>query len=174
MVPLWMFPVAIACGNTFVLKPSEKDPSSSIKLAELFTEAGLPEGVFNVVNGDKESVDAIISNKDIYLTHALYKINKMDDYYELLFTNGVIRKTNRVILTLPIESIKQIDYNFNPKVINVFNKLVPYQLGRIYIYIKDPFWNDLDLFNLHLRRLYLQPHLKSFLVKEMIGLLIFI
>ena len=65
MVPMWMFPVAIACGNTFVLKPSEKDPSCSIKLAELFTEAGLPEGVFNVVNGDKESVDAIISNKDI-------------------------------------------------------------------------------------------------------------
>ncbi len=65
MVPMWMFPMAIACGNTFVLKPSEKDPSCSIKLAELFTEAGLPEGVFNVVNGDKEVVDAILTNKDI-------------------------------------------------------------------------------------------------------------
>ena len=65
MVPMWMFPVAIACGNTFVLKPSEKDPSCSMKLAELFLEAGLPPGVFNVVNGDKESVDAIIKNKDI-------------------------------------------------------------------------------------------------------------
>ena len=65
MVPMWMFPVAIACGNTFILKPSEKDPSCSIKLAELLSEAGLPEGVFNVVNGDKESVDAIINNKDI-------------------------------------------------------------------------------------------------------------
>ncbi len=65
MVPMWMFPMAIACGNTFVLKPSEKDPSCSIKLAELFLEAGLPEGVFNVVNGDKEAVDAIIKNKDI-------------------------------------------------------------------------------------------------------------
>ncbi len=65
MVPMWMFPVAIACGNTFILKPSEKDPSCSIKLAELFSEAGLPQGVFNVVNGDKEVVDAIINNKDI-------------------------------------------------------------------------------------------------------------
>jgi len=65
MVPMWMFPVAIACGNTFILKPSEKDPSCSIRLAELFLEAGLPEGVFNVVNGDKEAVDAIINNKDV-------------------------------------------------------------------------------------------------------------
>ncbi len=65
MVPMWMFPVAIACGNTFILKPSEKDPSCSMKLAELFLEAGLPSGVFNVVNGDKEAVDAIINNKDI-------------------------------------------------------------------------------------------------------------
>ncbi len=65
MVPMWMFPMAIACGNTFILKPSEKDPSCSLKLAELFTEAGLPKGVFNVVNGDKEVVDAIINNKDI-------------------------------------------------------------------------------------------------------------
>ncbi|MDC0418707.1 CoA-acylating methylmalonate-semialdehyde dehydrogenase [Pelagibacteraceae bacterium] len=65
MVPMWMFPVAIACGNTFILKPSEKDPSCSMRLAELLLEAGLPAGVFNVVNGDKEAVDAIINNKDI-------------------------------------------------------------------------------------------------------------
>jgi len=65
MVPMWMFPVAIACGNTFILKPSEKDPSCPIRLAELLLEAGLPEGVFNVVNGDKEAVDAIINNRDI-------------------------------------------------------------------------------------------------------------
>ena len=65
MVPMWMFPMAIACGNTFILKPSEKDPSCSLKLAELFNEAGLPNGVFNVINGDKEVVDAIIYNKKI-------------------------------------------------------------------------------------------------------------
>ena len=65
MVPMWMFPMAIACGNSFILKPSEKDPSCSIKLAELLVEAGLPNGVFNVVNGDKEVVDAILDNKDI-------------------------------------------------------------------------------------------------------------
>jgi len=65
MVPMWMFPIAIACGNTFVLKPSEKDPSCSIKLAQLFKDAGLPDGVFNVVNGDKEAVDALLNNKDV-------------------------------------------------------------------------------------------------------------
>lgn len=65
MVPMWMFPVAIACGNSFVLKPSEKDPSAALVLAELLIEAGLPEGVFNVVNGDREAVDAILAHPDI-------------------------------------------------------------------------------------------------------------
>ncbi len=60
MVPMWMFPMAIACGNTFVLKPSEKDPSCPLLLAELMTEAGLPDGVLNVVNGDKEAVDTLL------------------------------------------------------------------------------------------------------------------
>ena len=62
MVPMWMFPVAIACGNTFVLKPSERDPSASMILAELWREAGLPDGVFNVVHGDKVAVDAILDS----------------------------------------------------------------------------------------------------------------
>jgi malonate-semialdehyde dehydrogenase (acetylating)/methylmalonate-semialdehyde dehydrogenase len=65
MVPLWMFPVAIACGNTFILKPSEKVPSASLRMAQLFREAGLPDGVFNVVHGDKEAVDAILLHPDI-------------------------------------------------------------------------------------------------------------
>jgi len=65
MVPMWMFPMAIACGNTFILKPSEKDPSCSMRLAELLKEAGLPDGVFNVVNGDKEAVDALINNNNV-------------------------------------------------------------------------------------------------------------
>ena len=65
MVPLWMFPNAIACGNAFILKPSEKDPSASLLLAELLAEAGLPDGVFNVVQGDKEVVDAILANPDV-------------------------------------------------------------------------------------------------------------
>ena len=65
MVPMWMYPMAIACGNTFVLKPSEKDPSCALKLAELAKEAGLPDGVLNVVNGDKEAVDAILEHPDI-------------------------------------------------------------------------------------------------------------
>ena len=65
MVPMWMFPVAIACGNTFVLKPSEKDPSCPMRLAEIAIEAGLPSGVLNVVNGDKESVDTILESKEV-------------------------------------------------------------------------------------------------------------
>ena len=65
MVPMWMFPIAIACGNTFILKPSERDPSSTMLIWELMQEAGLPPGVFNIVHGDKEVVDAILDHPDI-------------------------------------------------------------------------------------------------------------
>jgi len=65
MVPMWMFPVALACGNCFILKPSERDPSPGLILAELLQEAGLPDGVFQVVHGDKGAVDAILENPDI-------------------------------------------------------------------------------------------------------------
>ncbi len=65
MIPLWMAPVAIACGNTFVMKPSERVPSTAYRLAELWHEAGLPNGVFNVVNGDKEVVDALLDHPDV-------------------------------------------------------------------------------------------------------------
>jgi len=65
MVPMWMFPIALACGNTFVLKPSEKDPSAAVVLAELLREAGLPAGAFNVVHGDREAVDALLAHPDV-------------------------------------------------------------------------------------------------------------
>ncbi|WP_110649064.1 CoA-acylating methylmalonate-semialdehyde dehydrogenase [Salinicola peritrichatus] len=65
MVPMWMFPIALACGNTFVMKPSEKDPSTPMRLAELLSEAGLPDGVFNVVNGDKEAVDVLLTDERV-------------------------------------------------------------------------------------------------------------
>jgi malonate-semialdehyde dehydrogenase (acetylating)/methylmalonate-semialdehyde dehydrogenase len=65
MVPMWMFPVALACGNTFILKPSERDPSPSLMLAELLKQAGLPDGVFNVVQGDKVAVDALLTHPDV-------------------------------------------------------------------------------------------------------------
>jgi malonate-semialdehyde dehydrogenase (acetylating)/methylmalonate-semialdehyde dehydrogenase len=65
MVPMWMFPIALACGNAFILKPSERDPTMSLRMAELLTEAGLPDGVFNVVHGDKEAVDAILAHPSI-------------------------------------------------------------------------------------------------------------
>lgn len=65
MVPMWMFPVAIACGNTFVLKPSPLDPSPSLRMAELLKQAGLPDGVFNVVQGDKGAVDALLAHPDV-------------------------------------------------------------------------------------------------------------
>jgi malonate-semialdehyde dehydrogenase (acetylating) / methylmalonate-semialdehyde dehydrogenase len=65
MVPMWMFPLAIACGNTFVLKPSEKDPSPSLRLAQLWQQSGLPDGVFNVVQGSREAVDALLAHPDV-------------------------------------------------------------------------------------------------------------
>ena len=65
MVPMWMFPIALACGNTFVLKPSEKDPSCGLRLAELALEAGIAPGVLNVVNGDKEAVDALLADPEV-------------------------------------------------------------------------------------------------------------
>ncbi len=65
MVPMWMYPISIACGNSFILKPSEKDPSCGMMLAELFSEAGLPDGVFNVLNGDKNAVNMLLESNDI-------------------------------------------------------------------------------------------------------------
>jgi malonate-semialdehyde dehydrogenase (acetylating)/methylmalonate-semialdehyde dehydrogenase len=65
MIPMWMFGVAIACGNAFILKPSERDPSVPVRLAELMNEAGLPDGILNVVHGDKEMVDAILDHPEI-------------------------------------------------------------------------------------------------------------
>ncbi len=65
MIPLWKAGPALACGNAFILKPSERDPSVPVRLAELFLEAGLPAGVFQVVQGDKEAVDAILTHPDI-------------------------------------------------------------------------------------------------------------
>src|SRR5580765_5515846 len=65
MVPMWMFPIALVCGNTFILKPSEKDPSASVMMAALLEEAGLPAGVFNVIHGDKVAVDALLYHRDV-------------------------------------------------------------------------------------------------------------
>ena len=65
MIPLWMFPLAIACGNTFILKPSEQDPMTPNRLAELFVEAGAPKGVLQVIHGDKEQVDHILTHPEI-------------------------------------------------------------------------------------------------------------
>ena len=62
---MWMFPISIACGNSFILKPSEKDPSCPLRLAELFKDAGLPEGVFNVINGNKDIVNKILQSEEI-------------------------------------------------------------------------------------------------------------
>ena len=65
MIPLWMSPISLACGNTFVLKPSEKDPSLSLRLAELYSQAGLPDGVFNVIQGEKDAVNALLAHPDV-------------------------------------------------------------------------------------------------------------
>ena len=88
MVPMWMFPIAIACGNTFVLKPSEKDPSASLVLAELFHEAGLPEGVFNVVQGDKEAVDRLLDHPDIAAVSSVGSTPVAQHIYSTAARNG--------------------------------------------------------------------------------------
>ena len=88
MVPLWMFPMAIACGNTFILKPSEKVPSASMKMAELFQEAGLPDGVLNVVHGDKEAVEAILNHRAIAAVSFVGSTPVAKYIYETCARNG--------------------------------------------------------------------------------------
>jgi malonate-semialdehyde dehydrogenase (acetylating)/methylmalonate-semialdehyde dehydrogenase len=88
MVPLWMFPMAIACGNTFILKPSEKVPSASVRMAELFKEAGLPDGVFNVVHGDKVAVDAILNHPGIHAASFVGSTPIAKYIYETAARNG--------------------------------------------------------------------------------------
>ena len=88
MVPLWMFPVAIACGNTFILKPSEKVPSASMKMAGWFREAGLPDGVLNVVHGDKETVDAILNHSGVAAASFVGSTPTARYIYETCAVNG--------------------------------------------------------------------------------------
>ena len=88
MVPLWMFPMAIACGNTFILKPSEKVPSASVLMAKLFKEAGLPDGVFNVVHGDKVAVDAILNHSGIHAVSFVGSTPIAKYIYETAARNG--------------------------------------------------------------------------------------
>jgi malonate-semialdehyde dehydrogenase (acetylating)/methylmalonate-semialdehyde dehydrogenase len=88
MVPLWMFPMAIACGNTFILKPSEKVPSASMLMAELFKQAGLPDGVLNVVHGDKEAVDAILNHPGIHAVSFVGSTPIAKYIYETCAKNG--------------------------------------------------------------------------------------
>lgn len=88
MIPMWMFGVAIACGNTFVLKPSERDPSVPVRLAELFLEAGGPEGVLNVVHGDKVAVDAILDHPEIRAVSFVGSSDIANYVYERGAANG--------------------------------------------------------------------------------------
>jgi len=88
MVPLWMYPMAIACGNTFVLKPSERDPSSTLFIAELFKEAGLPDGVMNVVNGDKEAVDTLLHDKRVQAVSFVGSTDIAEYIYTTATANG--------------------------------------------------------------------------------------
>jgi malonate-semialdehyde dehydrogenase (acetylating)/methylmalonate-semialdehyde dehydrogenase len=88
MVPLWMFPMALACGNSFVLKPSEKVPSCSLRLAELLKEAGLPDGVFNVVHGDKAAVDALLAHPNVAAVSFVGSTPIARGIYETCARNG--------------------------------------------------------------------------------------
>jgi len=88
MVPMWMYPMAIACGNTFVLKPSERDPSSTLFIAELLKEAGLPDGVMNVVNGDKEAVDTLLTDDRVQAVSFVGSTNIAEYIYKTATDNG--------------------------------------------------------------------------------------
>jgi len=88
MVPMWMVPIAIACGNTFVLKPSEKDPSTSVFVGELFREAGLPDGVFNVVHGDKVAVDALLTHPKVAAVSSVGSTPVAKYIYQQASTHG--------------------------------------------------------------------------------------
>ena len=88
MIPLWMAPLALACGNAFVLKPSEKDPSCPLRLAELFTEAGVPDGVFNVLNGDRGAVDALLADPDIAAVSFVGSTPVAEHVYATASANG--------------------------------------------------------------------------------------
>ncbi len=88
MVPMWMYPISIACGNSFILKPSEKDPSCAMRLAELFSEAGLPDGVFNVINGNKEVVNKILKDEKISSVSFVGSTPVAKYIYETAASNG--------------------------------------------------------------------------------------
>ena len=88
MVPLWMIPMALVCGNTFVLKPSERDPGASMLLADLIQRAGVPDGVFNVVHGDREAVDAILAHEDIKAISFVGSTPIAKKIYEVGSANG--------------------------------------------------------------------------------------
>ncbi|MCL4113375.1 UNVERIFIED_CONTAM: hypothetical protein GTU68_019501 [Idotea baltica] len=88
MVPMWMYPMAIACGNTFVLKPSERDPASTLFIAELLKEAGLPDGVMNVVNGDKEAVDTLLNDDRVQAISFVGSTNIAEYIYKTATDNG--------------------------------------------------------------------------------------
>jgi len=88
MVPMWMWPVAIACGNSFVLKPSERDPSASMLVAQWLADAGLPAGVFNVVHGDKEAVDALLTHPDVRAVSFVGSTPIARSVYETAAANG--------------------------------------------------------------------------------------
>jgi len=88
MVPLWMYPMAIVCGNTFILKPSERDPSSTLFIAKLLEEAGLPKGVMNVVNGDKEAVDTLLTDKRVMAVSFVGSTSIAEYIYTTASANG--------------------------------------------------------------------------------------
>ncbi len=88
MVPLWMFPISIACGNTFILKPSEKTPSAALRMAELLSEAGLPDGVFNVVNGERDAVEALLDHPQVSAVSFVGSTPVAQSIYSTAAANG--------------------------------------------------------------------------------------
>jgi hypothetical protein len=98
-----------------------------------------------VRGGNQEIISSLmkkIPSDDVQLGYKLYKIDKMSDYYKLYFTNGEVRLTREIMLTIPIDKINKIEYNFPEKTRYILSKMNPYKIGRIFIYVKDPFWTE--------------------------------
>ncbi len=112
MVPLWMFPIALACGNTFVMKPSEQDPSASLLMAELLAQAGAPPGVFNVLNGDRSTVEALLADTRVQAVSFVGSTPVAEAVYQLAAQRGIRAQTlggaKNHLLVMPDADIAQV------------------------------------------------------------------
>mgnify|MGYP001022005601 CR=1 FL=1 len=142
MVPMWMFPVAIACGNTFVLKPSERDPSAALFIAALLEEAGLPPGVFNVLQGDKLAVDGLLTHPDVQAVSFVGSTPIAQYIYEMIVLSIPLKRVHPGVKdgTLQSEALEKLKTMTAKKEVKEKNKENKQQQNQENI---DPRWDKL-------------------------------